>query len=214
MPRLGTNFELDRCPYCHVDHPQFQLLSGTLRTTAHDGRNQRAWRLYACARCGGVVLAHTMNYSDSNSESKLKDTNAEGWIPNTQSISNEIPADPKHYLNEAITTQYSPSASVVMSAAAVDAMLKEKGYVKGSLNDRIDEAATKHLITADMSAWAHDIRLEANSVRHADKAAGRATQEDAQRCLEFALALAEFLFVLPARVSKGRKAAGTTSAES
>jgi hypothetical protein len=52
--------------------------------------------------------------------------------------------------------------------------------------------------------WAHDVRLDANDQRHADLAAIPPTFEDAKRCLEFAKALADILFVLPARVTRGK----------
>jgi hypothetical protein len=83
-------------------------------------------------------------------------------------------------------------------------MLKDKGYKQGSLNSRIDEAA-KNLITSEMAGWAHEIRLDANDQRHADEAASLPTKEDAERLIEFASALAQFLYVLPARVARGRK---------
>ena len=70
---------------------------------------------------------------------------------------------------------------------------------------RIEEAAKNHLITSEMAAWAHDVRLDANDQRHADVAASLPTTADAQKCVEFARALAEFLFVLPARVQRGRQ---------
>jgi Domain of unknown function (DUF4145) len=90
-----------------------------------------------------------------------------------------------------------------MSAAAVDAMLKSKGLKDGSLYKRIDEAAKDHLITDGMAQWAHQVRLDANDQRHADENAPLPTKDDAQRCLDFAVALGEFLFVLPARVTRG-----------
>lgn len=92
----------------------------------------------------------------------------------------------------------------MLTASAVDAMLKAKGYTDGSLYRRIDEAAQAHLITAEMAAWAHEIRLDANDERHADEAADLPTKEDAEKVIEFASALAQFLFVLPARVERGR----------
>lgn len=94
-----------------------------------------------------------------------------------------------------------------MSASAVDAMLKERGYSDGSLYARIDKAIADHIITEDMAKWAHHVRLEANDQRHADAGAPLPTKEDAERSLEFAMALAEFLFVLPARVTRGLNAA-------
>ena len=54
-----------------------------------------------------------------------------------------------------------------------------------------------------MGTWAHHIRLDANDQRHADEDASLPSTADAQRAIEFAKALAEFLFVLPARVQRG-----------
>jgi hypothetical protein len=56
-----------------------------------------------------------------------------------------------------------------------------------------------------MAAWAHEIRLDANDQRHADEAAPMATQEDADKVIQFAEALGQFLYVLPALVTRGRK---------
>ena len=68
-------------------------------------------------------------------------------------------------------------------------------------------AAKDHLITDTMSAWAHEVRIDANDQRHADKNAQLPAQEDAVKCVEFSLALAEYLFVLPARVRRGLQSA-------
>ena len=88
-------------------------------------------------------------------------------------------------------------------AYTIAGMLKEKGYVEGSLYFRIDKAATDHLITSAMAKWAHRVRLDANDQRHADMTATLPTQEDAKRSIQFTKALAEFLFVLPAQVEAG-----------
>jgi hypothetical protein len=92
-----------------------------------------------------------------------------------------------------------------VSASAVDAMLKEAKYSAGSLYSRIEAAEQAALLTKHMADWAHDIRLDANDERHADENAPAATVDDATKFLEFAEALAELLFVLPARVKRGRK---------
>ena len=84
-------------------------------------------------------------------------------------------------------------------------MLKDKGYKSGSLNARIDAAAENHLITPEMAAWAHEIRLDANDQRHSDEASMLPTIEDATKCIAFANALAQFLYELPARVARGRR---------
>ena len=56
-----------------------------------------------------------------------------------------------------------------------------------------------------MAAWAHEIRLDANDQRHADEGAKLPGEADAQKVIDFANALAQFLYVLPARVARGRK---------
>ena len=92
----------------------------------------------------------------------------------------------------------------MLAASSVDAMFKALGYKDGSLYTRIDLAAKSHLITQEMSAWAHEIRLDANDQRHSDEEAPLPSENDAKRAIDFATALAQFLFVLPASVTRGR----------
>lgn len=80
---------------------------------------------------------------------------------------------------------------------------KEKDYTEGSLYTRIDKAAEDHLITEEMAKWAHQVRLDANDQRHADEKATLPTNEDAKLAFDFAVAFAEYLFVLPSKVSRG-----------
>ena len=54
-----------------------------------------------------------------------------------------------------------------------------------------------------MATWAHEVRLDANDQRHADEAVPLPTTADAQHVLDFALALGNFMFVIPSRVTRG-----------
>ncbi|QIE22595.1 DUF4145 domain-containing protein [Caballeronia sp. SBC2] len=134
--------------------------------------------------------------------------------PDANGFSGDIPEEPLVYLKQAAETLSSPRASVVMSAGAVDALLKARGLTDGSLYARIGEAVKSTLLTKEMGEWAHDVRLDANDQRHADVKAIPPTTEDAKRCLEFAKALADILFVLPARVSRGKTNAHKAAVES
>jgi len=118
-------------------------------------------------------------------------------------VSDDIPSIPREYLQQAIDSLHSPAGSVMLSASSIDAMLKDKGYKEGSLNSRIDKAADNHLITSEMAKWAHQVRLDANDQRHADDSVLLPTEEDAQRVIDFSLAFAQYLFVLPSMVHKG-----------
>jgi hypothetical protein len=91
----------------------------------------------------------------------------------------------------------------MLCASAVDAILKDHGLKDGSLYVRIDQAKGKGLVTDGMAKWAHQVRLDGNDQRHADEAAPLPSQQDAERSLSFALALAEILYVVPARVTRG-----------
>ena len=60
------------------------------------------------------------------------------------------------------------------------------------------------MITKDMGEWAHEVRLDSNDERHADDNAPLPKADDAKRCIEFVRALGEFMFILPARIERGR----------
>ena len=190
---LASNLILDRCPHCSVATPNLTMLSENT-TRDHDGKNGRNWRYYICGRCGGVVTA----FSKESSREVL------GYFPENQSVASDIPERPRAYLQQACDCLHAPVGAVMLAASAVDAMLKAKGYPDGSLYSRIESAAVAHVITQDMAAWAHDVRLDANDQRHADESAALPSGEDAQRVIDFAKALAEILFVLPNRITRGR----------
>jgi hypothetical protein len=125
--------------------------------------------------------------------------------PEEETVHDSIPSRARDFLSQAIASLHAPAGAVMLTASAVDAMLKDKSLKAGSLNARIEEAAKSHLITAEMAAWAHEIRLDANEQRHADDEAPLPNAADAEKVIEFAKALGQFLYVLPARVERGRK---------
>lgn len=193
---LGSHLELDRCPHCKVDKPSLTL-QWDCTTNSHSGNNPRKWRIYLCARCGGLTMT-------ASSDSQLLITE---MYPSQIGVDEAVPLKAKKYLEQALNSLHSPDGAIMLSGSAIDAMLKEKKYVEGSLYQRIEKAASDNLITSDMAKWAHEVRLETNDQRHADDNAQNATDAEAQKVVKFASALAEFLFVLPSKVSRGLKEA-------
>jgi Domain of unknown function (DUF4145) len=193
---LGNQLDLDRCPHCQIDRPNLHSVHH-LETTNADGAMKRIWRVYRCARCGGVTTAWGPAMNGPVVE----------VFPEPKLVQAELPERAQTYLSQAFGSLHAPAGAVMLAASSIDAMLKAKGYKEGSLYARIDQAATDHLITAEMAAWAHDVRLDANDQRHADEANSLPTQDDARRALDFAEALGEFIFVLPGRVKRGREEA-------
>lgn len=192
MPNLSNQLELNRCPYCNVDRPNLPMVLHT-QTDAHSGGSTRFWHIYKCSSCGGLVTAASWQNQGDVTE----------YYPSGVVIDESIPGAAGQYLKQAIDTIHAPAGSVMLSASFVDAMLKAKGYKDGNLYSRINKAVEDHLITSEMAQWAHDIRLDANDQRHADEQAAVPTDADAKKCVDFAIALAQFLFVLPARVQRG-----------
>ncbi len=191
----GNQLPLERCPQCNVARPTLNRSWGPSETTDHAGSSKRSWSTYRCASCGGMVLVCSPNNHGYDITSI--------WPP-PQTVDSTIPDKAREFLTQAIASQHAPAGAVMLTASAVDAMLKDKGYKEGNLYTRIDSAAKNHLITQEMAAWAHEIRLDANDQRHADEDASLPSDADAIKAIEFARALAQFLFVLPARVERGR----------
>ena len=190
----SKQLDLKRCPHCGVDTPNLYKVQ-EFDTHDHEQSNFRTWAIYTCKRCGGVVTTSAQK-NDMHRE-------IEELYPLPLTVNESIPEKAKTYLNQAINTINSPSGSVMLSASAIDAMLKEIGYLEGKLFARIKKAAEEHIITESMSEWAHEVRSVANDERHADASSDLPTEIEARKSVDFALALAEFLFVLPSKVQKG-----------
>jgi hypothetical protein len=193
----GNLLPLDRCPHCSVAMPSMTNRASSA-SADYAGKNPRTWALYMCVSCGGMVMAVAHGGPNNNGDVM------QFW-PRSDAVSESIPQRAREYLEQAIASIHAPAGALMLTASAVDAMLKEKGLKEGSLNTRIDTAAKTNLITSEMAAWAHEIRLDANDQRHADEEAQLPSATDATKAIEFARALAQFLYVLPARVARGRK---------
>ena len=198
----GVQLLLEQCPQCQISRPLL-LNIHSVNTVSFDGTNTRIWNVYKCSTCGGVTL--TVGRFVPNNPG-LQQAIDSIW-PAPVAVPTELPSRAQEYLKQAHQSRHAPVGAIMLAASAVDAMLKDKGYKQGTLYTRIDEAAKAHLITADMAAWAHEIRLDANDQRHADEEALLPTDVEAAKTLGFADALAQFLYVLPAMVSRGRKVA-------
>ena len=192
MTILGEQLNLSRCPHCSADKPS--LLKVFENTSAnYQGGNPRCWRIYCCRGCGGYILASAINYNQEIIE----------VYPKSEEVDETIPDVAREYLKQAVSSLNAPAGAIMLCASSIDAMLKNKEYIEGSLYSRIDQAKNDNLITENMAEWAHEVRLDANDERHADKNHSLPVEDDAKRVIEFTISLAEFLFVLPSKVRRG-----------
>jgi hypothetical protein len=193
MPILGTTLDVTRCPHCNIDRPNLSAVTARIDTADYKNESGRFWLVYKCARCGGLVTASSLSVGGQVSE----------MYPSASATDDALPPTAKSYLEQAINSLHAPAGAVMLAASSVDAMLKAKQYKEGTLYARINKAAEDHLITQGMAQWAHDVRLDANDQRHANEDAALPDAADARKCVDFATALGQFLFVLPARVERG-----------
>jgi hypothetical protein len=199
--RLSHQLTLEVCPHCGRANPTLELILNRFSTKDHSDSNKRWWGVYCCNSCGGIVTAGARTLPEHPN-----DPTADQIIeiyPNVAIINESIPEKPREFLRQAQNSLHAPSGAIMLCASAVDAMLKLQGYKEGTLNQRIDKAAKDHLITDGMALWAHQVRLDANDERHADEKAPLPTYQDAKLTFDFAIAFAQYLFVLPAMVSSG-----------
>ena len=203
MPQLVEQLHgVSRCPHCGIADPnlfRIYITKGLLPTTS-DYPGSR-WALYVCATCGDCVSAK--GYAGQDAERAT----VERIFPAPQYAHEDIPDVARNFLQQAYETLHAPDAAAVMAGSAVDAMLKEHGYVDGTVYHRIEKAVEDHLLTEAMGEWAHSVRLGSNRPRHADADNPHLSHDEAKQSVEFAEALGNFLFVLSAQIQRGINAA-------
>lgn len=205
---------LDRCPQCGIANPLLEFQS-IFFDAFRPNSLAKFWVSYKCSSCDDIVAAcgfaqPTLRQSQFPQPFLSQKYVAMNVIPRPVSIDEDLPNRPKIYLTQALSSLHAPDGAIMLAGSAIDSMLKLKGYLGGSVYERIEQAVNDHVLTSDMREWAHAVRLEANKPRHADLDDPHATPERAKQVIEFAKALGDFLFVFPARIARGTEQAGQT----
>ena len=211
--------ELERCPQCGIYKPTLEFLSADVDLRGGKSAGP-GWAVYRCSGCYDIVAFKARLSRPASNQSwvsylHVNDFRSVAMLPaGNEKAAEALPKKAATYLQQAIDAIHAPDGSVMLAGSAVDAMLKDKGYKDGSVYGRIQNAVEDHLLTKEMGEWAHAVRLQANQPRHADEEDPHATIEEARQAMEFAKALGEFLFVLPARIASGTQAAEAASSNS
>lgn len=186
-----------RCAHCSVAKP---LMTCVQKPTLHYKGDYLNYFYFtaSCSHCHHLTLF----YAESSDNDVKSDMEVKTQYPHNKQADDELPERAKNFLKQAYESKHAPDGCLMLAASSIDAMLKDKGYIDGSLYKRIEDAATANFLTAEMSEWAHEIRLNANEPRHADDSFDGATTEDAEQVLQFASALSQYLYVLPSKVKK------------
>jgi uncharacterized protein DUF4145 len=190
--QADIHLSLDVCPQCQITSPLLVRVWQSFEQPLQD-KVKSSYALYLCTRCQELVLTVS---DDRYEEITLI------W-PKPITLPQEIPSRAKKALDEAIKTKgIAPSLSILSCSRSLEFMLRDKGAEGAKLFHLIKDAAQKHILVGGMKEWADEVRWFANDERHPDE--GDATAEEAQLCIDFALAVAQNLFVLPARIVKGQ----------
>lgn len=209
--------ELSRCPQCGTAKPTLVLQHVVYKNALSTGHeNWAAWAVYQCTSCLDVVCFETIlpHYKElSQLQLQMIQRRYNGWniLPGfgTEALQ-DWPDTAKNFMQQAVESGSAPDGAVMLAGSAVDAMLKAKGLEKGTVYERINKAVVDGLLTEAMGEWAHAVRLASNNPRHADLNSPHATSAQAEASMEFAKALGQFLFALPAKVQRGKDAAENT----
>lgn len=192
---------LRRCPHCGIASPSVSLISKVVHEPLPDESGWgHGWAMYRCNSCRLVMLAQSVEGSQAQSFILT-------LYPSPKELDPDLPERVRTYLMQATESLHAPDGAAMLAGAAVDAMLKEKGFENGSVYHRIDEALKAGVLTHDMAEWAHDVRLGSNRPRHSDSSDPHVRPAEAKQAVEFAEMLGHFLFVLPARVQQKAKLA-------
>ena len=186
------SLKMDRCPQCSTAKPNLEFRAMAESRTSNVNF---IWVMYQCQSCMKMVMAYAQGW----------DIPIESIYPKSEQVAIEIPELPRDFLKQAKETLHAPAACIMVASSSIDAMLKEKGINKHNLIDAINDAADKGIITKEMSAWAHEIRINGNDPRHVKRDSSPTTQE-ANDVVRLAEAFGQYLYVLPAMITRGREA--------
>jgi hypothetical protein len=166
------------------------------------------WRLLQCSGCGRAGLAKFHDHGRGPGT-------LESFFPRSVA-SSQIPAGvPEGIIKEYREAELCTSVEAFRAASALvrstlEKTLKENGYLKGSLQKRIDDAANDGVITAARKQKAHeDIRVLGNEVIHDEWR--EISEEEVVSALHYAQRILEDLYddrntVLQILINKGRLA--------
>lgn len=121
---------------------------------------------------------------------------------NSPVVPKSVPKRSRTILQDANDSRTAPVACAGAAVGAVDAMMTEMGYEKGSLLGRIEKAVEDRVLPEVMGDWAKRVG-GIGITAHTDGDPGPLPGKDeTEELLLFANMLAEYFFILPARIPK------------
>jgi len=177
-----------KCPFCGV------LAEFILIAQANDQRN---WSHFVsqCRHCGRAVYSATW----------ANDPDQITYPTGRAAPSQDLPAEVRDCLDEAIKSldAGAPKASALMTRSAIQAAMRQQQANGKTLWAEIEDLAERNVLPPALREWAHEIRDGANPAAH-PKDGEQVTREDGLELLALAEALFEYLYIVPADITRRR----------
>ena len=208
------------CPRCNKQS-SFESL-GILPATFDSGfyvapDGQRKYDYYdrvaslLCRNCNQPIIVLEEKYVGDKPAKDFIASGSVAWqgffwwpFPNI-SYSEEVPTTIQKIIQEAKVAYAAQCfrSSAVMARRALEAITVDKGELDGKLVQRIKNLVSAGTIDKNLGDWANEVRLIGNTAAHFDPADDVA-KEDANQIIMFIDQLINYIYIMPAVISKRR----------
>ena len=187
------------CPHCGTTSVAF-----THKTSIISNRLGQQWTdaVGECGHCGRGIIAMVQGNVQKVEEFYRHGMTIAPSLPPTSAPAHTPPNVARFFEQGMENLARNFDAAGTMFRKALDIALKESfPELHGTLMHRIDSAAATGILTADMAAWAHQIRRLGNDAAHE---AEPFSENDAKDLHNFTDLILRYLFTLPGMLEDAR----------
>ena len=197
MDLMSEKIFAEDCPYCHTREVAFTIkfIAEARRNPYTGTESQDTFAL--CGKCGRAVVMTLTTQVDRLDSPRINIS------PSPPEPPDHLPDNIRSFFQQGMDNLSGNfDAAGAMFRKTLDVALKDKfSDIKGTFNQRIDEAAKQQGLTPDLADWAHQIRLDGNEASHGEEPF---SQEDAQRLSSFTELVLRYLYTLPGMLERAK----------
>jgi len=163
------------------------------------GQDRTDWWLwssvYQCPTCRGCsLLTVSTTGSDGSGERRFVECLPFGTAKPLEPLPDDVGSDREEAWSAFHGGLHKGAA--LLARSSLESAVKQLGASGKDLYAKVDSLADSGVITKDLAAWAHEVRLTGNEAAHE---MGPVSEADAQDGLYFLDAFLEAVYVVPAR---------------
>jgi hypothetical protein len=159
-----------------------------------------------CGNCGGYVLALWSATSMPIDLQGIHDYRVLPWPQRLDQYPSHWPEPVGRHWKQAQRTLLNEDwdAAAVMARSSMQAALRDKGAVGGSLKQEITDLASKGVLPPLMEEWSHHVRELGNDSAHPKPNQPATEPRDAQDIVQFLTFMLQYLYDLPKQIADYR----------